>query len=74
MLGPAMIHTLVWLWLNLQRIDGFATQSTWVASNATGTLAGCVIVFGALDQLNVGKNAANGGCQFVGGVTFCLLL
>ena len=45
MLGPAMIHTLVWLWLNLQRIDGFATQSTWVASNATGTWAGAVSLF-----------------------------
>lgn len=39
MMGP----TLVWLWFcSLRRIDGFATQSTWVASNATGTLAGWV--------------------------------
>jgi len=35
MMGP----TLVWLWFcSLRRIAGFATQSTWVASNATGCL------------------------------------
>lgn len=66
MMGP----TLVWLWFcSLRRIAGFATQSTWVASNATGTWAGWVSWAGeTLEKKKWCKWRWN---EFVGGVEFC---